>query len=85
MTKMCKGRHLPGGPVVETLPSSVGSRGLSVIQELRFHMPRDLAKNVFFFKCPRENIETIKYKKETLTQFLGSFSLHRAFNACLLF
>ena len=49
MTKMSKGRHLPGGSVVETLPSSAGSRGLSVIQELRFYMPRALAENIFFF------------------------------------
>ena len=54
MTKMSKGRDLPSGPVVETLPSNAGSRGLSVIQELRFHMPRDLAKNIFFLNVPEK-------------------------------
>ena len=49
MTKISKGRDLPSGPVVETSPSNAGSRGLSMIQELRFHKPRDLAKIIFFF------------------------------------
>ena len=33
------GGGFPGSPVVKTLPSNAGMQVLSLVEELRFHMP----------------------------------------------
>lgn len=34
-------RDFPGGPLIKTSPSNVGAAVLSLVRELRSHMPRD--------------------------------------------
>ena len=38
-TRSWGGGSLPGSPVVKTLPSNAGMQVLSLVEELRFHMP----------------------------------------------